>query len=146
MHTNTLESPKDGKEKMGKSKNRRMQETFADHLRHVSKVYAPDQEAEVVLLDNAPWHRGGPMAKVRAENPHLKFQRQPAYGPQWNPIERFRKVLSRREDAPSVVQQPGGLEVFGPCQPQLLADRACPGQNPVFEPSHSGGKADSISQ
>ncbi len=97
LHTNTLESPKDAKKKTGKSKTRRMQEAFAAHLRHVGKVYPQDQHKEVVLLiDNAPWHRGGPINEALADNPHLKFERLPSYSPQLNPIERFWKVLRRR--------------------------------------------------
>src|SRR6185503_11505608 len=76
---------------------RRMQEAFADHLRHVAKVYPAEAHKEVVLLiDNAPWHRGGPINEALAENPHLKFKRLPSYSPQLNPIERFWKVLRRR--------------------------------------------------
>ncbi len=97
LHSNTLESPKDAKKKTGQSKTRRMQEAFADHLRHVGKVYPQDKYKEVVLLiDNAPWHRGGPINEGLAANPHLKFKRLPAYSPQLNPIERFWKVLRRR--------------------------------------------------
>jgi hypothetical protein len=97
LHSNTLESPKDATKRTGQSKNRRMQEAFADHLRHVGKVYPQDQYPEVVLLiDNAPWHRGRPIDAALAENPHLKFKRLPAYSPQLNPIERFWKVLRRR--------------------------------------------------
>jgi transposase len=97
LHTNTLESAKDAKKKTGKSKTRRMQEAFADHLRHVAKAYPAQKHKEVVLLiDNAPWHRGGPIDKALAQNPHLKFKRLPSYSPQLNPIERFWKVLRRR--------------------------------------------------
>jgi transposase len=97
LHANTLESPKDAKKKTGKSKTRRMQEAFAAHLRHVGKIYPTEKHKEVVLLiDNAPWHRGGPIDEALAENPHLKFKRLPAYSPQLNPIERFWKVLRRR--------------------------------------------------
>jgi transposase len=97
VHSNTLESPKDAKKKTGKSKTKRMQEAFADHLRHVGRIYRRDQHAEVVLLiDNAPWHRGKPVDEALAENPHLKFKRLPSYSPQLNPIERFWKVLRRR--------------------------------------------------
>lgn len=36
-----------------------MQEAFAQHLRHVGRVYPVDKYPEVVLLiDNAPWHTG----------------------------------------------------------------------------------------
>ena len=97
LHSNTLESPKDAKKKTGKSKTRRMQEAFANHLRHVGKVYPQQQHKEVVLLiDNAPWHSGKPIDEALAENPHLKFKRLPAYSPHLNPIERFWKALRRR--------------------------------------------------
>jgi transposase len=97
LHANTLESPKDAKKRTGKSKTRRMQEAFADHLRHVAKVYPAEKYEEVVLLiDNAPWHRGRPIDEALGENPHLKFKRLPSYSPQLNPIERFWKVLRRR--------------------------------------------------
>jgi len=97
LHTNTLESPKDAKKETGQSKTRRMQEAFADHLRHVGKAYPQGKHKEVVLLiDNAPWHRGRPIDAALAESPHLKFKRLPAYSPQLNPIERFWKVLRRR--------------------------------------------------
>jgi hypothetical protein len=97
LHTNTLESPKGAKKKTGQSKTRRMQEAFADHLRHVGRVYPADRYQEVVLLiDNAPWHRGKPVDAALAENPHLTFKRLPSYSPQLNPIERFWKELRRR--------------------------------------------------
>jgi hypothetical protein len=97
LHTNTLQSPKDAKKKTGKSKTRRMQEAFGDHLRHVGRVYPQQKHKEVVLLiDNAPWHRGGPINEALADNPHLTFKRLPSYSPQLNPIERFWKVLRRR--------------------------------------------------
>ena len=97
IHSNTLESPKDAKKKTGKSKSRRMQEAFADHLRHVGRVYPQDKHKEVVLLiDNAPWHRGKVVDQALAENPHLRFKRLPSYSPQLNPIERFWKMLRRR--------------------------------------------------
>src|SRR5207302_6502349 len=62
VHANTLESPKDAKKRTGLSKTRRMQAAFADHLRHVGRMYPKDQHPAVVLLiDNAPWHRGQPI-------------------------------------------------------------------------------------
>ena len=50
----------------------------------------------VLLIDNAPWHRGKPVNEALADNPHLKFKRLPSYSPQLNPIERFWKKLRRR--------------------------------------------------
>jgi DDE superfamily endonuclease len=97
LHSNTLESPKDVKKQTGKSKTRLLQEAFADHLRHVGRAYPAHKYPEVVLLiDNAPWHRGKPINEAMAENPHLKFKRLPSYSPQLNPIERLWKALRRR--------------------------------------------------
>ena len=97
LHTNTLESLQAANRKSGESKTRRMQRAFADHLRHVGRMYPADRFARVVLLiDNAPWHRGKPIDEAMAENRHLEFKRLPSYSPQLNPIERFWKVLRRR--------------------------------------------------
>lgn len=97
LHANTLESPARSKAKTGKSKTRRMQEAFAAHLRHVAWMYPAERHARVVLiLDNAPWHRGRPVDEVLAEHGHLEFHRLPSYSPQLNVIERFWKLLRRR--------------------------------------------------
>jgi hypothetical protein len=97
LHTNTLESLRAANRKSGESKTRRMQRAFADHLRHVGRRYPADRFARVVvLIDNAPWHRGQPIDEAMAENRHLEFKRLPSYSPQLNPIERFWKVLRRR--------------------------------------------------
>ena len=97
VHANTLESPKDAKKRTGQSKTRRMQAAFADHLRHVGRVYPREKHPRVVLvIDNAPWHRGQPIDAALRENPHLEFKRLPSYSPQLNPIERLWKKLRRR--------------------------------------------------
>jgi len=97
VHANTLASPKDAKKKTGKGKTRRMQEAFAAHLRHVGRAYPAQRYRRVVLvIDNAPWHRGKPVDEALADNPHLEFKRLPSYSPQLNPIERFWKKLRRR--------------------------------------------------
>jgi transposase len=97
VHANTLESPKDAKRRTGRSKTRRLQEAFAAHLRHVGRVYPREEHPRVVLvIDNAPWHRGKPIDAALAENPHLEFKRLPSYSPQLNPVERFWKKLRRR--------------------------------------------------
>jgi transposase len=97
VHANTLESPKDAKKKTGKSKTRRMQEAFGVHLRHIARVYPADRHKRVVILiDNAPWHRGKSIDEALRGHPHLEFKRLPSYSPQLNPIERFWKLLRRR--------------------------------------------------
>jgi hypothetical protein len=50
----------------------------------------------VLIIDNAPWHRGGPIDEALAECPHLQFKRLPSYSPQLNVIERFWNALRRR--------------------------------------------------
>lgn len=97
VHTNTLESPKNATQKTGKSKTKRMPEAFASPLRHVGRTYPLQKYPRVVLLiDNAPWHRGQSINEALRENPHLEFKRLPSYRPQWNPIERLWKELRRR--------------------------------------------------
>ena len=94
---NTLECPADAKRKTGMSKARRLQEAFAAHLRHVGRQYPRAQYPRVVLIiDNAPWHAGAPVAQALADHPHLELKRLPSYSPRLNPIERFWKALRRR--------------------------------------------------
>ena len=97
VHTHLLESPARAKQTTGKSKTRRMQEAVAAHLRHVGRLYPAERHKRVVLvIDNAPWHRGQPIDEALAENPHREFYRLPSYSPHLNAIERFWRVLRRR--------------------------------------------------
>jgi transposase len=97
LHCNTRESPARAKQATGQSKTRRLQEAFAAHLRHVARAYPAENHKRVVLIiDNAPWHRGKPIDEALAEHPHLQFKRLPSYSPQLNVIERFWKALRRR--------------------------------------------------
>jgi transposase len=97
VHANLVESPARAEQTTGESKTRRMQEAFAAHLRHVAGIYPADRHKRVVLIiDNAPWHRGGPIKEALAECPHLEFYRLPSYSPHLNVIERFWKLLRRR--------------------------------------------------
>jgi transposase len=74
-----------------------MQEAFAAHLRHVGRMYpAPKHPRVVLVIDNAPWHRGQVVIDALADNPHMELYRLPSYSPKLNPIERFWKVLRRR--------------------------------------------------
>ena len=97
VHANLVESPARAKQATGKSKTRRMQEALAAHLRHVARIYPADRHDRVVLIiDNAPWHRGRPIDEALAECPHLEFYRLPSYSPHLNVIERFWRRLRRR--------------------------------------------------
>jgi transposase len=97
VHANTLESLQAANRRSEDSKTRRMQRAFADHLRHVGRIYPMQQNKRVVLtIDNAPWHRGALIDEAMRENPHLEFYRLPSYSPQLNVIERFWKKLRRR--------------------------------------------------
>src|SRR5438309_1434776 len=74
-----------------------MQGAFAAHLRHVARVYPAGEHKRVVLIiDDAPWHRGQAINEALADHPHLEFKRLPSYSPQLNVIERFWKLLQRR--------------------------------------------------
>ena len=97
LHSNPLEGPARAEQKTGRSKVRRMQEAFAAHLRHVARLYPAEKHKRVVLIiDNAPWHRGQSIDEAPAEHTHLEFKRLPSYSPQLNVIERFWRLLRRR--------------------------------------------------
>ncbi len=97
LHANTLESPADAKRSTGRSKARRMQEAFAAHLRHVARLYpAKGHKRVVLIIDNAPWHRGKPIDDALADHPHPEFYRLPSYSPRLDVIERFWRLLRRR--------------------------------------------------
>lgn len=97
LHTTLLENPARATHRTGKSKTRRLQEAFATHLRHIGQRYPQSTHRRVVLIiDNAPWHRGRPVDQALAACPHLVLKRLPSYSPQLNVIERFWKVLRRR--------------------------------------------------
>jgi transposase len=50
----------------------------------------------VLIIDNAPWHRGKPIDEALADPPHLEFKRLSSYSSQLYVIERFWKALRRR--------------------------------------------------
>ncbi len=97
LTTRLLEKASDLKRKEGKSKTRHMQEGFARHLRDIGRAYPPLQYPRVVvIIDNAPWHRGALISEALANHPHLELYRLPSYSPNLNRIERFWKILRRR--------------------------------------------------
>jgi transposase len=97
LHTKTVACRTGLYRQLGESKNRRLQRTFADHLRQIATRYPASKYPRVVLvIDNAPWHGGEPVRAVLAAHPHLELKRLPSYSPQLNVIERFWKSLRRR--------------------------------------------------
>ena len=97
LHTATVECPAGLYRRTGVSKARRLQRAFAEHLRKLGRRYPQAQYPRVVVvIDNAPWHAGEPVAEALADNPHVELKRLPSYSPQLNVIERFWKLLRRR--------------------------------------------------
>jgi transposase len=97
FHANTLEGPQNANQRTGKRKTRRWPEAFAAHRRHRGRVYPRERYPRVVLvIDNAPGHRGQAVTAALADNPHLEFKRLPSSRPPLNPVERFWKKLRRR--------------------------------------------------
>ena len=67
VYANLVESPQDAMKRMGQNKNRRLQEEFAAHLRHLGWVDPRDKHEWVVLVvDNAPWQAGQVVSEALA--------------------------------------------------------------------------------
>jgi len=97
LTTRLLEQPSRRATRAGPSKTKRLQAAFIAHLRDVDRAYPADQYPRVVLLvDNAPWHRGPTVEHTVAAYPQIRLYRLPSYSPQLNPIERFWRLLRRR--------------------------------------------------
>ena len=98
LTTRLLDSPARVKAVTGRSKVRRLQAAFAAHLRDIARAYPPAGHPRVVVvIDNAPWHRGAPIRQLLAEQPHLTLYRLlPSYSPHLNVVERLWRVLRRR--------------------------------------------------
>ena len=97
LTTRPLDSPARVEAVTGRSKVRRLQAAFAAHLRDVARAYPAARHPRVVIvIDNAPWHRGAAIRRVPAEPPHLVLYRLPSSSPQLNVVERLWRVLRRR--------------------------------------------------
>jgi transposase len=79
------------------SRQRSLQAAFARHLRDLARTYPAARYPRVVLvIDNAPWHKGALITTCLHDMPHLELYRLPSYSPQLQVIERFWKILRRR--------------------------------------------------
>ncbi len=98
LTTRVVERPKrPDKGQKPASRRRRLQQAFARHLRDIVRAYPGAQFPRVVVvIDNAPWHRGALLTAVLTAFPHLELYRLPSYSPQLQVIERFWKILRRR--------------------------------------------------
>jgi transposase len=98
LTTRLVERPRaSGKLQKPTSGQRCLQERFAHHLRDIAGAYPAAQYPRVVLvIDNAPWHRGALITEVLQEWPQIELYRLPSYSPHLQLIERFWKVLRRR--------------------------------------------------
>ena len=109
LTTRLVERPRvPTKPKQTKARQRCMQEGFARHLRDIARAYPAAEYPRVVLvIDNAPWHRGALITQALTACPHLEFYRLPSYSPQLQVIERFWRVLRRRATQPSALFDAG---------------------------------------
>ena len=129
VHANTLESPKDAKKKTGLSKTRRMQEAFAAHLRHVGRMYPAEKHPRVVLLiDNAPWHRGEADRRGDGGEPAPGVQAAAQLQPAAQPDRAVLEEAAAAGDPQPAVRHAGRPEGVAPGQPVLLPDRPPQGQ------------------
>jgi hypothetical protein len=79
------------------SGERSLQAAFVRHLRDIARTYPAVKYPRVVLvIDNAPWHKGTMVTTWLKHLPHLELYRLPSYSPQLQMIERFWKILRRR--------------------------------------------------
>jgi hypothetical protein len=83
LHTATVACRTGLYRRTGQSKTRRLQRTFAEHLRQIADCYPSEPYPCVVLvIDNAPWHAGELVRQVLAEYRHLDLKRLPNSSPQ----------------------------------------------------------------
>ena len=80
LHTRTLESRAQAKQHTGLSKIRRLQTLFVTQLADLARRYPASAGLRVVILiDNAPWHRGHAVTQVLAAFSHLELYPLPSY-------------------------------------------------------------------
>ncbi len=79
------------------ARQRRLQEAFARHLPDMAWIYPAEWYPRMVLMiDNAPWHKGALLTTVLKEVTPLELYRLPSDNAQLQVTEPFWKVLRRR--------------------------------------------------
>jgi|SRR5215475_11365717 len=96
LTTGIVERPQTAQQRT-RSQHHYLQAGFAQHLRALARAYpATTAPRVVVVIDNAPWHKGALVQAALRECPHLELYRLPSYSPHLQVIERLWKVLRRR--------------------------------------------------
>lgn len=97
LSTNIVETRTTTRRQKTWSRTRWLRDAFLQHLRHLARVSPKHRCPRVILvIDNAPWHRGQEVERLLKELPHIELSRLSSYSPQLNLIERFWKILRRR--------------------------------------------------
>jgi transposase len=111
------------------SRQHHIQAAFARHLRDIGRAYPAERHPHVVLvIDNAPWHRGDLVTKVLNQLPPVQLYRLPSSSPPLQVIERFWKVWRRRATHNRLFPTPGRLKQAlrnSLCYDQTLRHRVC---------------------
>ena len=77
----------------GRGEVGRPQAAFGAHLRDSPAPTRPrGTRGGVVVIGDAPWHRGAAIRRVPAEQPHPTLYRRPSDSPHLNVAERLRRV------------------------------------------------------
>ena len=143
-HANALGSPKDAKKTTGQSTTRRRQEAFAAHLRHIARTDpAVRHKRVVILIGNAPWHRGKPIDEALRDHPHPEFKRLPGVQPAAQPDRAVLGGAPTASDPQPPVRRSHRPEIPDPERPPLLPDHEVPGQDPASGPTK---KTDTINR
>jgi len=99
------------KRRASPSRGRCLQAARARYVGDIGRAYPAAQYPRVVLvIDNAPWHKGALLTAVLRQQAHLELYRWPSYSPQLQVIERLWKVLRRRATHNRVFMAVGHLK------------------------------------
>ncbi len=124
LHGNTLESPARAKQVTGQEQD----EADAGGVRQppaARRTRCTRQERHrrvVLIIDNAPWHRGKPIDEALADNPAPGVQAIAQLQPATQRHRALLEAVAAAGDTQPVLREAVGLEAFDPGQPVLLPD------------------------